>query len=389
MVEEFTFIRTPRILFGAGSSGILGREAASFGTNILLITGGKSFNKGIIQQRIEKSLKDNYLIWDSYAVSGEPSPDVVDQALEVFRKNMPDVVIAVGGGSVLDAGKAIAAMLEEEGSVRDYLEGVGTKRPSGNRLPLIALPTTAGTGSEATINAVISEFGPDGFKRSLRHEHLMPDIAIIDAELSLGCPPEVVAASGMDAFSQLLESYVSTRANAITDALAISGMEAISRSLVKSYRERNIEAGTDMSYAALLSGITLTNAGLGAIHGFAQPLGSLFPVPHGVVCGTLLGAVTRFTIDRLHEQSSSSVAWRKYAHIGKILAMDQKLGDEDGITMLLNGIDKLTEDMNIPRLGKFGINPDDLGEIISRTGLKNHPVELTMDDLSGILLDRL
>ncbi len=390
MVRDFSFTHTPKILFGSESSSKLGDEINSFGTKVLLVTGDKSYSKGMIQTQIEKILLDASLSWDRYIVKGEPSPAIIDTATSLFRSSAIDVVVAVGGGSVLDAGKAIAAMMKEEGGVKNYLEGVGSKAPSGRRLPLITLPTTAGTGSEATKNAVISEFGAGGFKKSLRHDNYVPDVSIIDPGLTIDCPPEITAASGMDAFTQLLESYVSVKATPLTDALAISGMEAISRSLGTAYHDgKNMGARTDIAYAALLSGICLANAGLGVIHGFAQPLGSLFPVPHGVVCGTLMGISNRVTIELLKQLSYGSEVMRKYANVGKIMAGNTVLKDQDAIDILLTAIDQFTDELSIPRLGNYGITINDFEEIISQTGLKNHPVKLSSEDLKRILSERL
>jgi alcohol dehydrogenase class IV len=390
MVNNFTFINPPKLLFGADSSSKLGEQLTPLGSHLLLVTGSKSYENGIIHSRIEKSLNAYALSWERYSVSGEPTPEIIDKALKEFRHSKIDLVAAVGGGSVLDAGKAIAAMMKEEGSIKEYLEGVGIRQPSGKRLPLITVPTTAGTGSEATKNAVISEFGPAGFKRSLRHDRYVPDVAIIDPELCLECPPEITAASGMDAFTQLLESYVSVRATAMTDALCVSGLQAIARSLRKAFREgKDLEARTDMAYAALISGITLTNAGLGIVHGFAQPLGSLFPVPHGVVCGTLIGSVTRITLARLKNERTASSLLRKYADVGRLFANNKQLEDEEAIALLIDTVDGLTEELCIPRLGNYGITEESFDKIISLTGFKNHPLKLIPDDMKQILKERL
>lgn len=390
MVRDFTFSHTPKIHFGINSCSRITHEILSFGKNILLVTGDRSYSHTNIQPAIEKYFLREDLSWNRYIVSGEPSPLVVDSAVEKYREKQIDVVVAIGGGSVIDAGKAIAAMMKEKGGVKDYLEGVGTKRPSGNRLPLIALPTTSGTGTEATKNAVISEIGKDGFKKSLRHENYVPDVAIVDPELTMECPPEITASSGMDAFTQLLESYISSSATPITDKLAISGLEAVARSLKAAFIDgNNTEARTDMSYAALLSGITLANAGLGVIHGFAQPLGSLFPIPHGVVCGTLMGSVNRLTVKRLKQNYPTSIFLEKYANVGRIFASNRNLKREQAIQILSEVIDQFTEDLCIPRLGEYGVKENDFDVIISHTGLKNHPVKLSADDLKQILSQRL
>ena len=189
-----------------------------------------------------------------------------------------DVVLSTGGGSVIDAGKAVSAMLRVEGSVAEYLEDVGTRKHPGTKVPFVAVPTTAGTGCEATRNAVLSRVGPDGFKKSLRHDNFLPDAAVVDPVLTLSCPPDITAACGLDALTQLLESFVSTKASVLTDVLALSGLEHIGNSLVPACTNsgQDIDMRANLSYAALMSGITLTSAGLGTVHGFASSIGGLF-----------------------------------------------------------------------------------------------------------------
>ncbi len=393
MVDQFSvfsFAKIPQIVFGEGTVSLLGRHTSLLGKNVLLVTGGESFENTSVQSNIEKSLSEADLDFTRYSIKGEPSPEDVDSAVSAFRSQNIEVVVAVGGGSVMDAGKAISAMLKERGSVKDYLEGVGTKEPSGIKIPFIAIPTTAGTGSEATKNAVISEQGNRGFKKSLRHDNYVPDLALVDPGLTIECPPEITAASGMDAFTQLMESYLSTKANAMTDALAYSGIGCIANSLMKAYNNGNDHgARTKMSYAALISGITLSNAGLGVVHGFAQPLGSLFPIPHGVVCGGLMGIVNTITVQKLRKSDPQSLFLRKYAQIGRKFTETEGKEDDYYIDLLLNIMNQYIEKMNIPHLSNFGVEEKDFNTIITATGMKNHPVILIKEELYQILKNRL
>ena len=387
---NFTIAGLPKIIFGEGTIRQIGELCASFGGRILLVTGERSFSDTRIQSILEESLHARHLTWYRYIVAGEPSPSIVDTAVREYKGKHIRSVVAVGGGSVLDAGKAIAAMFCENGSVKDFLDDVGNKIPSGKRLPLVAVPTTAGTGSEATKNAVISELGEKGFKKSLRHDRYVPDLALIDPVLTYDCSPQQTAASGMDAFTQLLESYLSTAANPFTDALALAGLQAVASGLEKVMSDpENQKARAEMAYAALLSGITLANAGLGVIHGFAQPLGSFFPVPHGIVCGTLMGVVNRMTVARLKKMPAGMEYLSKYTLAGRLFARTQGLSDNYYVDLLLDTIDRYTIDFKIPMLSEFGVNQESLDRIVAKTGLKNHPVAFDKKDLKKILMKRI
>jgi alcohol dehydrogenase class IV len=388
--QNFIFAKIPQIIFGIGFIDQLGKIAGCYGRKILLVTGSNSYDMTLIKKRVENTLSLQNLDYLRYPVSGEPSPLIIDEAVGLFKKEGIDAVVAVGGGSVMDAGKAISVMLVTEGNVKDYLEEVGTRQSSGQRLPLIAIPTTSGTGSEATKNAVISEFGDHGFKKSLRHDNYVPDCALIDPELTISCLPHITAASGMDAFTQLLESYLSTTSSTMTDALAISGLVRIARSLKNAYLHGdNLEARTDMSYAALISGITLSNAGLGVIHGFAQPLGSLFPVPHGVVCGTLMGVANRYTVSKLRLCESKTQYLEKYASVGRLFSDDQSMSKDYYIDLLLHTIEEYIEEFKIPRLSVYHIYEDNLDDIVAQTGIKNHPVAFYREELKEMVRSRL
>ena len=384
---SFKFAATPAIYFGVKKIKMLPQLAQQFGHKALVVTGKSSFLKTFIAMELFQDLEAYNIETKLVHISGEPTPNQIDEAVDTYGKWKPDLVIAIGGGSVMDAGKAISAMLCEKGSITNFLEDVGTQLPSGNKIPLITVPTTAGTGSEATKNAVITQPGENGFKKSLRHDNYVPNVALIDPQLTIGCPPPITAASGMDAFTQLLESYLSTNSTPITDALALDGLSHLIGSIETAYeRGDNLKARSAMSYAALLSGITLANAGLGVVHGFAQPLGSLYNIPHGIVCGTLMGAANRITVEELRTLNNQRIL-AKYDTIARLVsdADNQNKRIDD----FLKEIDRLTVKFKLPVLSGFGISENDLPTIVSNTGLKYHPIELNDINLTDILKNRL
>ncbi|MGF7141499.1 iron-containing alcohol dehydrogenase [Roseimarinus sediminis] len=384
---NFTITAGPRILFGNGNIAKLPALVRSFGSKALIITGTSSFIRSFAAMHLFQELEAQGTEFHQIIIEGEPGPEAIDDAVAENRNWQPSVVLAIGGGSVMDAGKAISAMLCEEGAISQYLEGVGKRQPSGRKIPLIAVPTTAGTGSEATKNAVITKQGENGYKKSLRHEHYVPDIALVDPELTVSCPPFVTAASGMDAFTQLLEAFLSDQSNAYTDTLALDGMTKLVSAIEKAVAKGDdTMARSAMSYAALVSGIALANAGLGVVHGFAQPLGSFFSVPHGVVCGTLMGPANRITVEIAARESN----WRvldKYYRVAQLISRESDR--RKAIDELLKFIEQLSNQFELPLLSDFNINRNDLPLIIQHTGLKNHPVQLNEDDLLWILQQRM
>lgn len=396
---RFGIGRLPRIVFGAGTIDTIATEAAAFGSRTLIVTGARSFRGTEAWPRLLASLAAAGVVTTDVAIDGEPSPDMVDRAVDTHRCTGIDVVIGIGGGSALDAAKAIAGMLPHGHSVLRHLEGVGAQAPyDGPALPWIAVPTTAGTGSEATKNAVLSRRGEGGFKKSFRDERLVAQVAIVDPELLASCPPEVVAANGMDAFTQLLESFTSINANPLTDALAWSGMEAFGEGLFAAWcggDGAEARAGrARMAYASLLSGICLAQTGLGAVHGLASPLGAFFPIPHGACCGTLVAAATAANIRALRERDPDSPALAKYARVGRLLAHSTGTGDAvDGdLESLVATLQQWTERVHLPPLRHFGMVANDVARVVAESrgsSMKTNPIVLTDAEIAAIVRARL
>ncbi len=392
---NFSIARLPRIEFGNGAFTKTASFSAQFGQRALLVTGGRSLRATPHWDALQTALKKNKMSWVDTQVRDEPSPTWVDTITAQLRGERIDVVIGVGGGSVLDAAKAIAGLLRVDHSVMDYLEGVGPELPyEGPSVPLIAVPTTAGTGSEATKNAVLSVQGAAGFKKSFRHELLVPHYAIVDPDLLTTCPPELIAANGMDALTQLVESYVSTNSNVFTDALAWDGIVAACTGLLPWYEQgASAEAArARMAYAALISGITLAQTGLGSVHGLASPLGAFFPIPHGVVCGTLFATATQANILALRQREPNSVALEKYARVGLLVTGEGKIDDAAACDALVCRLEAWTQQLNLPRLSKYGMSSTDITRVVANcrgSSMKTNPIVLTDAEVATILVERL
>jgi alcohol dehydrogenase class IV len=390
MVKPFQFARLPKIYFKAGIIDDLAQIASGFGKNVILVTGKNSFLKTGYAEKLLQSFQEKAITIHLVTIPGEPSPEIVDETVRSLADENISLVIGIGGGSVMDAGKAISAMLYKPESITGYLEGVGNREHPGSKIPYIAVPTTSGTGSEATKNAVISRTGKDGFKRSLRHENFVPDIALIDPQLTLNCPRDVTAASGMDCFTQLTEAYLSDKSVQYTDALAMEGLKAIKDSLILSYTHGgNIEARAGMSFAALTSGICLANAGLGTVHGFASSVGGRYPVPHGVVCGSLMACVNEVNVRELRRMSAGNTALKKYSLLGKLFLSEEGRSDDFYIDGFIQYLHTLTNEFTLPGLTQYGFKEEDIEPICSITENKNNPVKLSTDDMREILLKRL
>jgi alcohol dehydrogenase len=392
----FSIARLPRIEFGAGVFARVPELVARYGRRVLLVTGSHSFPSTPQWDTLLASFGQRDVSWRHVSIDGEPSPQRIDTIVAQNAGTSIDVVLGVGGGSALDAAKAIAGLLRVQRSVMDYLEGVGPELPfAGPAVPLIAAPTTAGTGSEATKNAVLSVQGQDGFKKSFRDDRLVAEYAVVDPDLLATCPPRVIAANGMDALTQLLESFVSLRANAFTDALATSGLHAVRNGLLPWFENTSDDppiARAHMAYAALLSGITLAQCGLGSVHGLAAPLGAYYPIPHGVACGTLVAACTAINIDALRSRAPDSVALDKYAEAAAILCNRSFSRRKIARQALINLLVEWTDRLNLPRLGDYGLAASGLDHVVAHargSSMKTNPVLLTDAEIKAGLQERL
>ncbi|PSJ18380.1 iron-containing alcohol dehydrogenase [Nitrosomonas supralitoralis] len=392
---NFSIARLPRIEFGTGVIKKLPDIVASYGSRILLVTGARSFINTSHWQALIDQLQQRTINWQHCVVAEEPSPALIDDLVKTYADHPLDVVVGIGGGSALDAAKAIAGLVKIQRSVMDYLEGVGPELPyQGPSIPFIAVPTTAGTGSEATKNAVLSVQGKNGFKKSFRHDKLVAEYAIIDPDLLASCPPDVIAANGMDALTQLLESYVSAKSKAFTDALAISGMHAARDALIPLYRqEGELQTHREkMAYAALLSGITLAQVGLGAVHGLASPLGAFYPIPHGVVCGTLVAPATRINIQSMLAREPGNKALAKYLHVAEILCQKRFVDPQSAYNALINLLAQWTSELALPRLSHYGLQETALDKVIANcrgSSMKTNPIVLEDEEIRQILLERI
>jgi alcohol dehydrogenase class IV len=388
MVKPFQFARIPVIHFKNGMISGLPDLIRPYGSRLIIVTGKSSFLKSTQAARLFSDLKNVSVSFSHVTIPGEPSPEMIDEIVQNTGNEQIDLVIGIGGGSVLDAGKAISAMLYKTVSVREYLEVNGTLTHPGTRVPFVAVPTTSGTGSEATKNAVISRVGRNGFKRSLRHDNFVPEIALIDPELTISCPADITAASGMDCFTQITEAYLSTKSNPLTDSLAIEGLKEIKKSLLRSCKEGNdAEARSGMAFAALISGICLANAGLGVVHGFASSMGARYDIPHGVICGTLMASANDVNVRMLLKQNAFA-ALEKYVTLGKLFLDNEDKSDEYYIDGFVEYLYRLSEELKLPGLKSAGADENDFNDICQDTECKNNPVKLSSDELLEILKKR-
>ena len=378
---SFEFATAARILFGEGRVREVGALAAELGSHALLVESGSGRAEPVVAVLHEHGVATTRL-----QVTGEPTTTMVEQGAERARRDGCDVVIAFGGGSAIDAGKAVAALITNREPLVEYLEVVGRGRPLAERsVPMIAIPTTAGTGAEVTRNAVLM-VEEARVKVSLRSPSMLPAIAIVDPELTYTLPSDVTASTGLDALTQCLEPFVSPKGNPIADALAREGLRRTSGALRRAVRDGgDVEARRDMAIASLCGGLALANAKLGAVHGFAAPLGGMFPVPHGVACARLLAPVAEINVRALRERDARAVALVRYEEAARLLTGRADALAEDGVTWLR----ALVDELGVPRLSAYGIRHEDVGPVAAQarraSSMQGNPVVLTDEELCEAL----
>ncbi len=390
LIPSFSLKTPPHIIFGPGKLAELENIISRFGSNPLLVLGHRSFLTTNHYHQVQHIFDTLALKVEIVHIGSEPSPAMIDAIVTTLSGAGIDLVIAIGGGSVLDGGKAISAMMAEKKEIARFLEGVGETRPSGKKVPFIAIPTTSGTGSEATSNAVLSSVGRDGFKSSLRHDNYIPNLALVDPSLTLSCPPKLTVACAMDCFTQLVEGYLSTNSSYVTEALAIEGIKAVHRSLhIVCNDGSNLDARSDLSYGTLLSGIVLANSGLGTVHGFASVIGGFFAIPHGVICGTLMAPANALTINNLRANKADHPALAKYTELGRIFSERHSKTDSWYQDYFIEQLYRLTTELDIAKLSEFGVRTADVQKIVDKTGNKYNPAQLSKEELADILLSRI
>ena len=379
---RFEFATATRILFGCGEVRKVAPAAKEMGRRVLLLLGCPAESAAVLID----GLKTEGVGCTSIRVKAEPSVDSVRDGVARASQEECDVVIAFGGGSSIDTGKAIAALLANGGEVSDYLEVIGKgqplRRPS---VPFIAVPTTAGTGSEVTRNAVLAS-AEHQVKASLRSPWLLPRLAVVDPELTLEVPPAVTARTGLDALTQLIEPYVSIRANPLTDGFCLEGLRRVSRSLRRAYHDgRDMAAREDMSLASLLSGLALANAALGVVHGFAAAVGGMFQARHGAVCAALLPSGMSINIRACRARAPEGEALRRYQTVARLLTGERDAASEEGVEW----VRQLCQELQVPPLGSYGIREEHVSILVDKaskaSSTKGNPIQLKTEELREVL----
>jgi alcohol dehydrogenase class IV len=379
---EFEFATAGRIVFGAGVAGRIGSEVAAQGRRALVLTGARPERVA----ELRRILDHHHVTQTLFQVVGEPTTDLVAAGIDCARDFGCNVVVGMGGGSVIDAGKAIAAMLANGGDLMEHLEVIGKARPLAHpSAPFIAVPTTAGTGAEVTRNAVLGS-PAHRIKVSLRSAFMLPRLALVDPELTYSMPPALTAATGLDALTQLLEAFVSRQANPLTDGICREGLRRAGRSLAAAFADgADHRARADMCVASLFGGLALANARLGAVHGIAGPFGGMFPAPHGAVCGRLLPVVMAVNIAALKARDPGSALRMRFDEAARLLSGSESSRADDGVAW----IRRLSEQFALPPLAAYGFTAQHMGELVAKSlagrNMRGNPVDLTAAELESLL----
>lgn len=379
---RFEFATATRIVFGPGTLREVGPIAASMGRRALVVVGCTASYAAPLFDRLDEAGIEHI----TYCIGGEPTVEIALKGVDRARADRCDLVIGFGGGSAIDTGKAISALLTNPGDPLDYLEVIGRGQAlTQPAAPYVALPTTAGTGAEVTRNAVLA-VPEHRVKVSLRSPLMLPKVALVDPELTYSVPPQVTAYTGLDALTQLIEPFVSVKTNPLTDAICREGIRRAGRSLQRAYEDGNdAEAREDMSLAALFGGLALANAALGAVHGFAGPFGGMFDAPHGAVCAALLPHVMAANIAALRARQPESVAQRRYDEVARLLTGSEAATASDGVAW----VGELCRALHVPGLSSYGVAQADFPDLIEKaarsSSMKGNPIVLTTEELGSIL----
>ena len=379
---RFEFATAGRIIFGPGVCQQVPAAAAEMGRRVLLVTGSSPRRAAALHDQ----LAAHGLHLSVCHIAAEPTIDMVAAGCRQAQGEACELIIGMGGGSVLDAGKAIAALMTNSGEPLDYMEVIGGGKPiTEAAAPYIAIPTTAGTGAEVTRNAVLAS--PEHrVKVSLRSPFMLPRLAVVDPELTYGLPPDITATTGLDALTQLVEPFVSLKANPLTDALCREGMARVARALLPAYQDGgNADARQDMALASLLGGLALANAKLGAVHGIAGPLGGMFPAPHGAACAALLAPVAAVNLEALREREPESKSLQRYDEMARLLTGSPTATAADGVAWLEN----IRQQLRVPSLASYGLTKSEFPELIDKasraSSMQGNPVKLRHDELHEVL----
>lgn len=380
----FEFATASRIIFGSGTQDQIGALAKGFGERALLVTGT---NLSRVRSIVD-SLADSGVVTATFSVDSEPTIEMARAGVQAARDHEAQVIIGVGGGAALDTGKAVAALLTNPGDPLDYLEVIGRgKKLSIPSAPYIAIPTTAGTGAEVTMNAVLAS-AEQRVKVSLRSPSMLPRIALIDPQLAVGLPAPITARTGMDALTQLIEPYVSNKANPITDAIALEGLRHGAPALRPAVEgaetgSEDLAAREAMALASLCGGLALANAKLGAVHGFAAPIGGMFDAPHGAICAALLPPVIRVNLRALREREPAHPAVTRYETVARVVT------GSGNAEALVAWAEDMVSAFRIPPLSTYGITSEDISDIVEKaaaaSSMQGNPIRLTEAELTEIL----